>query len=68
MRKAHIFNHDWETDGELEMACVLKFSKPTCSDTLPVISPHLLLPTQHHQLGTKCSNARGLWGTLSFKL
>lgn len=41
--RAHILNYQLETEHELEMAQVLKLSKATFGDTLP-LKPHLLKP------------------------
>lgn len=41
-------------------------SKPTSSDMLPLTRPHLNIPQQGHQLGTKYPNAQDS-GDISFK-
>lgn len=58
----------WSRENELEMAQVSKLSKPASSNIFSSSKPCLLnLSTQHHQLGTKCSNAQDYGEGLLFK-
>jgi len=61
-----------QEEGNTEMGQDYKFSKPVCSDTVPLGRSDLLKRgitshIQHHQLGTECSSTSAYRKHFSFK-